>query len=82
MRCEHDGAPPCHYHELKVTSILTGLEFCSKLNGSEMLMMRLNALVGPRESNMAALRRSRFAITKFLGGSMYAVVEPFMRGPE
>ena len=78
----YGASPPCHHHELKMTSIFTGLESFSKLNGSEMLMMRLNALVGPRESNMAALRRSRFAITKFLGGSMYAVVEPFMRGPE
>ena len=70
MRCEHDVAAPCRHHELKVTSILTGLEFFSKLNGSEMLMMRLNTLEMPRESNMAALRRTRFAITKFLGGSI------------
>ena len=56
------------HHELKMTSIFTGLEFFSKLNGSEMLMMRLNALVGPRESNMAALRRTRLLLTNVRGG--------------
>ena len=74
MRCEHDVAPSCHHHELKVTSILTGLEFFSKLNGSEMLMMRLNTLGMPRESNMAALRRSRLFLTKVVGGSTVITV--------
>ena len=52
-----------------MTSIFTGLEFFSKLNGSEMLMMRLNALGMPRESHMAALRSSRLFLIKVTGGS-------------
>ena len=66
----YGASPPCHHHELKMTSIFTGLEFSSKLNGSEMLMMRLNALGMPRESHMAALRSSRLFLIKVVGGSM------------
>ena len=47
----------------------TGLEFFSKLKCSEMLIMRLNTLGRPKESNMAALRRTRLTLTKVRGGS-------------